>query len=203
MGLFSRSQQEDTETELLDSPGLPNSQDLNGEFFEPEEPLVAKPAPKSVKPNLSYGIEDAIGLMRKLPKDNKEVVVSVVKQTLESTNISIDDIIADATDKEERLLNKNAQLEKEIKDLQAQIAARNKQIAELLADHKETVGVREQLQLANQLSSPKQAAPARKPAPSATQAAPQSTSARPATAATKVTAPKAAGDEGDNSPLAH
>ncbi|UTA49412.1 hypothetical protein L1F30_07705 [Simiduia sp. 21SJ11W-1] len=202
MGLFSRNQQEDNETELLDSPGLPNSQDLNGEYFEPEAPLVAAPAPKPVRPSLSYGIEDAIGLMRKLPKDNKEVVVSVVKQTLESTNISIDDIIADATDKEERLLNKNAQLEKEIKDLQAQIAARNKQISELLADHKETVGVREQLQLANQLSRPEQPVTARKAAPQAQASAGASAATQPPRAP-KAAAPAPAAEDPENPSLPH
>jgi predicted phage tail protein len=152
MGLFSRNQQEDSDNELLDSPGLPTSQDLNDEYFEPDgDILPVAAAPKPAKRALSYGIEDAIGLMRKLPRENTDVVVSVVKQTLESTQISIDDIIADATDKEERLLNKNTQLEREIKDLQAEIATRNKQIADLLADHKETVTVREQLQLANKL----------------------------------------------------
>ena len=161
MGLFSRNQQEDNENDLLESPGLPTSQDLNDDYFEPDEDIIpVAAAPKASRRALSYGIEDAIGLMRKLPKDNTDVVVSVVKQTLESTQISIDDIIADATDKEERLLNKNAQLEREIKDLQAEIASRNKQISELLADHKETVTVREQLQLANKLEERK--APAAK-----------------------------------------
>ncbi|MBB3168493.1 hypothetical protein [Simiduia aestuariiviva] len=195
MGLFSRSQPEDNENDLLDSPGLPTSQDLNNDFFEPETTAAASPAPKVAKRNLSYGIEDAIGLMRKLPKDNAEVVVSVVKQTLESTNISIDDIIADATDKEERLLNKNTQLEKEIKELQAQIAARNKHISQLLADHKETVSVREQLQLANKLTAPKKPPLEAQKTP-VKPASPMPAAAKPETA-TPTTEPSG------NNPLAH
>ena len=152
MGLFSRNNNDDTSGELLDSAGLPNSLDLNADYFEPDTPAQIKTNPSPVRKAISYGIEDAISLMRKLPSDNMEVVVSVVKQTLESTQISVDDIITDASDKEERLLNHNSQLEKEIKDLEQEIASRNKQIKELLLDHKETVSVRERLQLANALN---------------------------------------------------
>lgn len=152
MGLFSRKDDSDASSELLESPGLPNSLDLQENYFEPD--LEARPIiqAKSPRRSVTYGIEDAINLMRKLPSDNLEVVVSVVKQTLESTQISVDDIIADANDKEERLLSKNTQLEKEIQELQHQISSRNQQIAKLLEDHKETVVVRERLQLANQLN---------------------------------------------------
>lgn len=162
MGLFSRTSQPNENSELLDDGALPNSADLAGNYFEPE-PLA--PQPKATpRRNLSYGIEDAISLMRKLPSDNMEVVVAVVKQTLESTNINVDDIIADANDKEDRLLKKNTQLENEIKDLQQQIADRNKQIAGLLEDHKETVSVRERLQLANELDARTRPKPAKRPA---------------------------------------
>jgi len=179
MGLFSRNNNDDTSSELLESAGLPSSLDLNEDYFEPELPAKTQAAVKPSRKAVSYGIEDAISLMRKLPSDNMEVVVSVVKQTLESTQISVDDIIADANDKEERLLNKNTQLEKEIQDLQQQIATRNKQITELLEDHKETVSVRERLQLANDLkekSQPKprkplaEAKPTQEPEPSGTNA---------------------------------
>lgn len=152
MGLFSRNNNDDTSGELLDSAGLPNSLDLNTDYFEPDTPTLTKASPNASRKAISYGIEDAISLMRKLPSDNMEVVVSVVKQTLESTQISVDDIITDANDKEERLLARNSQLEKEIKDLEQEIASRNKQIKDLLLDHKETVTVRERLQLANALN---------------------------------------------------
>lgn len=171
MGLFSRTSQPNDTSELLDNDALPSSADLTEDYFEPE-PLVpqAKATPRR---NLSYGIEDAISLMRKLPADNMEVVVSVVKQTLESTNINVDDIIADANDKEDRLLKKNTQLEKEIKDLQQQIADRNKQIASLLEDHKETVSVRERLQLANEIDARSRPKAVKRPAaPTATTTVP-------------------------------
>lgn len=180
MGLFSRNNNDDTSGELLDSPGLPSSLDLNEDYFEPELPVTTKAEVKPARKAISYGIEDAISLMRKLPSDNMEVVVSVVKQTLESTQISVDDIIADANDKEERLLNRNTQLEKEIQDLQQQIATRNKQITDLLEDHKETVSVRERLQLANDLKERSQPKP-RKPVAEATAAtSPEPAAVRPA-----------------------
>lgn len=194
MGLFSRKAEEEETTNLFDSDELPNSGDLDSKLFEPEREPVVAASPKAAAPkrSLTYGIQDAIDLMRKLPADNKEIVVSVVKQTLESTHISVEDIIADATDKESRLLNKNAQLETEIKQLQQQIADRKSQIASLLEDHKETVSVRERLELAINLDKPKPAPKPAAPNPATSAAAPKSAApdaqpagARPEPAATK------------------
>lgn len=151
MGFFSRTSATDTENELLENAGLPSSEDLNEAYFDKGDTSI-EVAPLNPPTAPSYGIEDAIALMRTLPAENTEVVVAVVKQTLESTRINVDDIIKDAKNKEARLLNKNAQLEKEIRQLEQQIAKRNQQISALLADHKETVSVRERLQLANKPS---------------------------------------------------
>lgn len=195
MGLFSRKAEKDEPTNLFEGDELPTSGDLGSPLFEPEqEPVVAvnQPVPKR---SLAYGIEDAIALMRKLPAENREIVVAVVKQTLESTQISVEDIIADATDKEARLLDKNAQLESEIKQLQQQIADRKAQIAALLEDHKETVSVRERLELAMSLDQPK-AAPKQA----------QTKAAMPKQAAPAQSAPKqanSASGNGESTPLPH
>lgn len=204
MGLFSRKAEEEESTNLFDSDELPNSGDLDRKLFEPEnEPVVAASPKVAPKRSLTYGIQDAIDLMRKLPADNKEIVVSVVKQTLESTHISVEDIIADATDKESRLLNKNAQLETEIKQLQQQIADRKSQIAALLDDHKETVSVRERLELAINLDKPK---PAPRPAaanPGTTAAAPKPAAPEAQPAAARTEAAPSKPTPGSGNPLPH
>src|SRR6266478_1985249 len=85
---------------------------------EPEPAVVAKPAPAPApaaaapaKPAASapaatkeqhpdYGINKAIELMRLLPDENVELIVRVVKTTLESTNINVASIVKDATRKQ-------------------------------------------------------------------------------------------------------
>lgn len=161
MGLFSRTNGGGNGQDDFDDMDLPNSDDLKGGLFTSEESNTAAPitnptpsrrsvaAPST--PRGSYGIEDAIKLMRALPRDNNEVVVTVVKKTLESTQIRVIDIVEDANQKETRIRDQHKTLEEEIKELQDQIAQRNHQITELLHDLKETTDVRQRLQLAMEL----------------------------------------------------
>jgi hypothetical protein len=111
---------------------------------EPEEQVARPPAS-------DYGIEEAIALMRTLPDDNVELVVQVVKHTLESTNINIKEIIDDASDKQTRIDQRIKVLKEEIADLENEIATRSKEITSLEEDHKETSQVKERLQLAEKL----------------------------------------------------
>src|SRR5262249_11349314 len=100
-----------------------------------------------------YGINKAIELMRMLPSDNMELVVRVVKTTLESTNIKVASIIKDASRKQGDLEARVAILKKEIVELETEIATRRKEISALEADHRETTTVKERLQLAEKLAS--------------------------------------------------
>lgn len=196
MGFFSRGNQDDANSgDFLDDVDLPSSADLNENLFSNEDSQVnfRAPAPKTStvqRPVTSshYGIEDAIKLMRALPRDNNEVVVTVVKKTLESTNIQVPDIIDDANAKEDRIRNEHQTLETEIKELQDQIAKRNHQISDLLKDLKETTDVRQRLELALELAHKqnpepapqKQSAPAPQPEVSdANTGNPQATAAMP------------------------
>lgn len=153
MGLFSRNNQNDDD--FIDPADLPNSSDLDTSFFSSEsdrsEPSLTSMAKPSKTP--SYGIEDAIRLMRTLPRESHEVVVTVVKKTLESTNIQVSTIIEDADQKEQNIRNRHKMLEQEIKELQEQIAKRNQTISELIADLKETTDVRQKLQLALEIEN--------------------------------------------------
>src|SRR5215475_4594546 len=99
------------------------------------------PAPMDVD-HPDYGINKAIELMRMLPSENVELVVRVVKTTLESTNIKVAGIIKDATRKQGELEARVTVLKKEIAELETEIAGRRKEISALETDHKETSTVK-------------------------------------------------------------
>lgn len=105
------------------------------------------------RPVTSYGIDDAIQLMRTLPQENVELVVRVVKHTLESTKIDIGAIIDDASQKQQRIEARVQVLKDAIADLEREIQVRKKEIDELETDHRETTKVKERLVLAEKLTS--------------------------------------------------
>jgi hypothetical protein len=115
--------------------------------------LQSVPAGKSEGPTQEFGIDKAIELMRKLPSDNVELVVNVVKTTLESIRVKVSTIIADAERKEAKLEDRVMTLKREIVDLESEIATRKTQIDALEADHAETRSVKERLQLADRMGA--------------------------------------------------
>jgi hypothetical protein len=125
---------------------------------EPTQRTQAPPTPMDVD-QPDFGINKAIELMRALPSENVELVVRVVKTTLESINIKVASIIKDATRKEGELEGRVGVLKKEIADLEAEIATRRKEIAGLEADHKETTMVKDRLILAEKLAHGAEAVP--------------------------------------------
>lgn len=125
----------------------------------PASSRPAAPAPAAVRtggsrsPVTTYGIDDAIQLMRTLPQENVELVVRVVKHTLESTRIDIGAIIDDASQKQQRIEARVQVLKDAIADLEREIQIRRKEIDELETDHRETTKVKERLVLAEKLTS--------------------------------------------------
>jgi hypothetical protein len=115
-------------------------------------PAPARPA-GGRSPVTTYGIDDAIQLMRTLPQENVELVVRVVKHTLESTRIDIGAIIDDASQKQQRIEARVQILKDAIADLEREIQVRRKEIDELETDHRETTKVKERLVLAEKLTS--------------------------------------------------
>jgi hypothetical protein len=105
-----------------------------------------------------YGIGEAISLMRRVPDEKPELVVLVVKKTLESANIRIAPIINDATSKQKRIVNRVASLQREVATLQGELAALAEDILSLQADRDETSLVKERLELALTLGAPPVAA---------------------------------------------
>jgi hypothetical protein len=119
------------------------------------KPAAAAPAPAaaSKEQHPDYGINKAIELMRLLPDENVELIVRVVKTTLESTNINVASIVKDASRKQAQIEARVDVLKKEIAGHEAEISTRRSEIATLEADHKETSMVKDRLQLAEKLTA--------------------------------------------------
>ncbi|WP_455211084.1 hypothetical protein [Kaarinaea lacus] len=140
MGIFKKSKDDsdfEFETEIASAP----DEETPAPSANVQQSSAASSSPRaSIKQ--SYGIEDAIALMRKLPNVNSEITITVVKKTLESANIQVEQIISDAARKESQIENRTEQLSKEISELQDRIARLNDEINELTADLKETSKVK-------------------------------------------------------------
>lgn len=104
----------------------------------------------------AYGIAQAILLMRSLPVDqNVELVVRVIRQTLESMHVQLPDIIDDASAKETALQGRMERLDLEIEAYAEQIEVRRQEISQLQAELRETSTVKERLLLAQkQVATP-------------------------------------------------
>ena len=110
-------------------------------------PPAAKSAP-AVQAPASYGIDNVIELMRSLPlKGNPELVVEVIKKTLESTQISIETIVHEATTKQRALEDRAKQLLAEGGALRAERDKLRQMIQLLQAEFDETSEMMEYLQL--------------------------------------------------------
>ena len=106
---------------------------------------------------VDYGINSAIQLMRSLPADHPELVVTVIKTTLESLRVKVSDIISDAARKQKDLEQRVQTLTREIADYEKEIQQRRDEIARLEADHAETTNVKARLELAEKAGATPQA----------------------------------------------
>ncbi|MEZ4238855.1 MAG: hypothetical protein R3F59_22415 [Myxococcota bacterium] len=141
-------------------------------------PVIQTPTPPAVS-RPSYGIQEAIKLMRVVPVDqNVELVVAVIKNTLESLKVQVSDIIEDAARRQEEIEHRVGDLKDQIAEFEAQIRTRKDEITRLETDHQETSTVKERLELAERLSGGGSAAAA--PAAAAKAAASPNPAPRPA-----------------------
>jgi hypothetical protein len=165
MGLFDRKKKD----------GAPEFDSYIEEVRVSGKPAAPKRVERGEEKELrAYTIDRAIVLMRQLPRENVELVVEVVKKTLESTNIKLATIIEDAARKQQYLEERRDLLKQEIADLESEIATRKREIITLEADHQETVDVKERFLLAERQAEERMArakAPPAKTAASADAAA--------------------------------
>lgn len=122
--------------------------DFEAPGFAPAPSLLPAPPVMSPTPP-AYGIENAIDLMRSLPFDeNPELVLRVLRKTLRSTGVSVEQIVQAARSREQALSAEgNAQLQA-IEQLEQQIVARRAEIDRLAATLNETKSARERLERA-------------------------------------------------------
>src|SRR5438552_1601216 len=89
-------------------------------------------APPAARSGRTYGIAEAIQLLRGLPVDqNAELVVRVVRSTLESLNVHLPDIIEDASRKLHGIQERVTAVHGQVAELEKQLEARRQEIAAL------------------------------------------------------------------------
>ena len=111
-------------------------------------PLPPVHAPEAA-PKRGYGVADLIMLMKTIPTDrHPELVVRVVKSTLESVGVHANDIIEDALRHEGAVRDRIAALEGEIDGLEQEIERRRGLIAELQTNVADLIYARERWQSA-------------------------------------------------------
>lgn len=157
MGFFSKDKAQNPVHELDNDPTVSGNIDfgntsdykMTAEKTGPLASSIAIDKPKANKrANLNYGIEEAIVLMRDLPTEPIELVVKVVKTTLESIDVKVSDIIQDAKAKEKTIENRISQLSSEIHNYEEKIKHLKDSISLLEKDQAETTRVKEHLMLA-------------------------------------------------------
>lgn len=129
----------------------PTGPQLPGVLIEPTPARRSQPPPAETI--MRYGIEDAIKLMRSLPvEENENLVVRVMKTTLESLKVRIGEIIDDAVKRQEVLGKKVADYKAQIVSFEREIEARRHEIHRLEEELGEVTRVKERLQAAETMS---------------------------------------------------
>ncbi len=97
-------------------------------------PPIAKPQlPPAARARPSFGIEQAIELVAKLPHESPKLIISVLTTTLESVNVSIRSIIEDANHKEAIMTHRVSQLQKDIARMEDSVRNSRGEIANIEA----------------------------------------------------------------------
>jgi hypothetical protein len=120
---------------------------LFGKKAEPPSlpPPQAAEEPQSAS-SRTYGVADLIRLLKSIPVDqHPDLVVRVVKTTLESVGVHSSLVIEDAVRQESAINEQIVILEGEIEDLSAEIQMRRDHIAKLQMDLAETTYAKERL----------------------------------------------------------
>jgi len=110
----------------------------------PPQPPAHGPSAEAATQKRGYGVADLILLMKTIPTDrHPELVVRVVKSTLESVGVRPNDIIEDALRHEGVVRDRISALEGEIDGLEQEIERRRGLIAELQTNISDLVYARE------------------------------------------------------------
>jgi hypothetical protein len=111
------------------------------------EPVAPPPPAAPERPPPDFGIDRAIELMRTLPlEEDPDLVLRVVRKTLQFTGISLLDLVTAATDREAVLSDSLVATRAQIDRLLAEVATLRDGISGTEADLADTKRVREQLE---------------------------------------------------------
>jgi len=97
---------------------------------------------QKLAPRPDYTIDQAVALMRKMPEENQDLVVTIVRDTLQSADIDVEAIINDAENKSSNLQQNVTDLKAKIDSLRGQIQDMEEQIQHAEQDLAETQKVR-------------------------------------------------------------
>lgn len=143
--LFGRSKENEREEFSLPpaAPALPPSVPA----LPPSAPELTAPAPPPQPSPPRFGVDEAMALMRALPlDDDSDLVLRVVRKTLQSTGVSVEELVASARKREIAHEETLANDRDSIAQLERDIAARKAHIEEVVAQLKETESLRKRLQ---------------------------------------------------------
>ena len=132
----------------------PVQQPSKSQASVPAVPVAAPVTQSGAVRVTPYGVEDAIKLMRTLAGEaNADLVVRVVKRTLESLNVQVADIVVDAERKETAIKADIATYKADIAELDHEIKTRRDEITRLEAELTETSMVKTRLTSAGSTSA--------------------------------------------------
>ena len=144
MGIFDKRDRRKSADEKED---IGEDSFQSGRTAEKTEPVKEAEVTTSKRSD-KYGVEDITKLMRSLPLDeNPELVVVVIQKTLESLGIRIEEIIEDATHREEEIIGRISKLNGEINNFEKEIKSRQSTILKLHTEVEEISKIREKLEL--------------------------------------------------------
>ena len=150
MGLFGKK--------TSDGQGLPAPEELHFTFTPAAQQSTSQRGTVSMQTErvararsaINYGIDDAIKLVRGLPRQNLDdaIVADIIKQTLASVDVYISDIIEDAGRKENEINDESRRIEDDIAELTSKMEALKQELISLHGQLNETMSVREFLRKA-------------------------------------------------------
>lgn len=161
MALFQKKRLEDDIAVLPRPTPMPHNPNATEVVRPSQTPLQRpqngqSPSVTAAPQQSSYGIDHLVRLMRELPNGNVELVVRVLKKTLESVSISVPGLIQQASQRETELEERMAGHRRAISALEDEIASKKRAIEELEATYKEVTVVKERLNLALSLEQEQQ-----------------------------------------------
>ena len=125
--------------------------------MEPADPppaAPAAPAPAAEPPRPRFGIEETVKLVRTLPvAQNAELVMTVLRNTLEMMGVRVAEIIKDAERREGELRDRSAVLKAAMVEFEHEIQTRREEVSRVEAELVETTRVKDRLRAAEETAN--------------------------------------------------